>query len=136
MQEQGYTVEGALDAAHVTINSKATSVVIFLLHGSSMQRNDQRWDEGRWKVILTQRPEWRWVGSGRISGQGVSRYCGGDVTLSVLGILLSGSLPILTGVVRFICLKEGTGQENLVCKYDCFDYTIRQALMFVLSRYS
>jgi hypothetical protein len=58
-----------------------------------------------------------------------------EITLSVLGILSSGSLPILTGVVRFICLKEGTSQENLVYKCDCFDYTIRQALMFVLSRY-
>ena len=59
-----------------------------------------------------------------------------EITLSVLGILLSGSLPILTGVVRFICLKECTGQENPVCKCDCFDYTIREALMFVLSRCS
>lgn len=48
-----------------------------------------------------------------------------EITLSVLRILLSGSLPILTGVVRFICLKEGTSQENLVCKYNCFDYTTR-----------
>jgi hypothetical protein len=58
-----------------------------------------------------------------------------EIILSVLGILSSGSLPILTSVVRFICLKEGTSQENPVCKCDCFDYTIRQALMFVLSRY-
>ena len=59
-----------------------------------------------------------------------------EITLLVLGILSSGSLPILTGVVRFICLKECTGQENPVCKCDCFDYTIREALMFVLSRCS
>jgi hypothetical protein len=81
VQERGCTVKGALNAAHVTMNNKATCVVFFLLHDSSMQRNGQRWDGGKWKVISTQRSEWRWVGSGRISGQGVSRYYGGDVSL-------------------------------------------------------
>ncbi|KAF2993764.1 hypothetical protein E8E13_001887 [Curvularia kusanoi] len=32
----------------------------------------------------------------------------------VITILVMGTLPIVTGVVRFICLKVGTGQENLV----------------------
>jgi hypothetical protein len=86
VQERGCTVKGALNATHVTINSKAASVVFFLLHGGSMQHNSQRWDGNRWKVILTQRPEWRWVGSGRISGQGVSRDCGGDVSAFYLAM--------------------------------------------------
>ena len=30
-------------------------------------------------------------------------------------ILILGSLPISTGVIRFICLNVETGQENLVC---------------------
>jgi hypothetical protein len=36
----------------------------------------------------------------------------------VITILVMGTLPIVTGVVRFICLKVGTGQENLVCKFN------------------
>lgn len=28
-----------------------------------------------------------------------------------------GALTIISGIVRFVCLKVGTGQENLVCKY-------------------
>jgi hypothetical protein len=28
-----------------------------------------------------------------------------------------GALPIASGIIRFICLKVGTGQDNLVCKF-------------------
>lgn len=48
------------------------------------------------------------------------------VVLLVKGILRSstgvgltfalGALTIASGIVRFVCLKVGTGQENLVCK--------------------
>jgi hypothetical protein len=31
-----------------------------------------------------------------------------------------GALTIASGIVRFVCLKVGTGQENLVCKYLAF----------------
>jgi hypothetical protein len=31
-----------------------------------------------------------------------------------------GALTIASGIVRFVCLKVGTGQENLVCKYLTF----------------
>jgi hypothetical protein len=27
-----------------------------------------------------------------------------------------GAITIISGIVRFVCLKVGTGQENLVCK--------------------
>ncbi|KAF3029619.1 hypothetical protein E8E12_000869 [Didymella heteroderae] len=37
-----------------------------------------------------------------------------EASTGVLLVLAMGSLPILTGVVRFICLKVGTGQDNLV----------------------
>ena len=57
MHKAGLEAEAALDVAHVTINSKATGVVFFLLQASSMQRNDQRLGSGRWKVILAQRLE-------------------------------------------------------------------------------
>lgn len=39
-----------------------------------------------------------------------------ETSTGVVLTLAAGSLPILSGVVRFICLKVGTGQENLVCK--------------------
>jgi hypothetical protein len=41
-----------------------------------------------------------------------------------------GALAIASGTVRFICLKVGTGQENLVCEYfDClFHYPLVSAL--------
>lgn len=28
----------------------------------------------------------------------------------------TGALPLLAGTIRFICLKVGTGQDNLVCE--------------------
>jgi hypothetical protein len=37
---------------------------------------------------------------------------------AVILTLAMGALPIVTGIVRFICLKVGTGQENLVCRFD------------------
>jgi uncharacterized Tic20 family protein len=41
---------------------------------------------------------------------------------AVILTLAMGALPIVTGIVRFICLKVGTGQENLVCRFEdnCF----------------
>lgn len=38
-----------------------------------------------------------------------------ETSTAVVLTLAMGTLPILTGIVRFICLKIGTGQENLVC---------------------
>jgi hypothetical protein len=43
--------------------------------------------------------------------QGVLRSSAG-VTLT----FALGALTIVSGIVRFVCLKVGTGQENLVCK--------------------
>lgn len=40
-----------------------------------------------------------------------------------IGVTLTfalGALTIISGIVRFVCLKVGTGQENLVCK-SCSD---------------
>ncbi|CAN9196014.1 unnamed protein product [Alternaria alternata] len=37
-----------------------------------------------------------------------------ETSTGVILILAMGALPIVTGIVRFICLKVGTGQENLV----------------------
>jgi hypothetical protein len=52
------------------------------------------------------------------------------VVLLVKGVLRSstgvsltfalGALTIASGIVRFVCLKVGTGQENLVCKFTFF----------------
>lgn len=42
------------------------------------------------------------------------------VLRSSTGVALTfalGALTIASGIVRFVCLKVGTGQENLVCKY-------------------
>jgi hypothetical protein len=44
-----------------------------------------------------------------------------------------GALTIISGIVRFVCLKVGTGQENLVCKSclnlnRCGDGTLTRAL--------
>jgi hypothetical protein len=42
------------------------------------------------------------------------------VLRSSLGVGLTfalGALTIASGIVRFVCLKVGTGQENLVCKF-------------------
>lgn len=41
-----------------------------------------------------------------------------ETSAAVILTLAVGMLPILTGIVRFICLKVGTGQENLVCKFE------------------
>ena len=47
------------------------------------------------------------------------------VLRSSTGVTLTfalGALTIASSIVRFVCLKVGTGQENLVCKYlisDC-----------------
>jgi hypothetical protein len=41
------------------------------------------------------------------------------VLRSSMGVTLTfalGALTIISGIVRFVCLKVGTGQENLVCK--------------------
>ena len=38
-----------------------------------------------------------------------------ETSTAVVLTLAAGALPIATGIVRFICLKVGTGQENLVC---------------------
>lgn len=40
-----------------------------------------------------------------------------EASTAIILILAMGSLPIITGIVRFICLKVGTGQNNLVCKF-------------------
>lgn len=40
-----------------------------------------------------------------------------EASTAMILILAMGSLPITTGIVRFICLKVGTGQDNLVCKF-------------------
>lgn len=40
-----------------------------------------------------------------------------EASTAVILILAMGTLPIITGIIRFICLKVGTGQENLVCKF-------------------
>lgn len=37
-----------------------------------------------------------------------------ETSTAVVLTLVMGMLPIVTGIVRFICLKIGTGQENLV----------------------
>ncbi|USP82173.1 uncharacterized protein yc1106_09447 [Curvularia clavata] len=37
-----------------------------------------------------------------------------ETSTAVVLTLAMGTLPIVTGIVRFICLKIGTGQENLV----------------------
>jgi hypothetical protein len=41
-----------------------------------------------------------------------------ETSTAVVLTLAMGTLPIVTGIVRFICLKVGTGQENLVCRFD------------------
>lgn len=54
----------------------------------------------------------------------------------VVLILAMGTLPIVTGIVRFICLKVGTGQENLVCKFgdQCYA-TANRILIYTLPRH-
>ena len=39
-----------------------------------------------------------------------------EASTGVVLTLAAGSVPMLSGVVRFVCLRVGTGQENLVCK--------------------
>jgi hypothetical protein len=46
-----------------------------------------------------------------------------ETSTAVVLTFAMGTLPIVTGIVRFICLKVGTGQENLVCKFDDHYYT-------------
>jgi hypothetical protein len=63
------------------------------------------------------------------------------VLRSSTGVTLTfalGALTIASGIVRFVCLKVGTGQENLVCKYptlrSCRDVTLDQWLTIYLCR--
>jgi hypothetical protein len=58
-----------------------------------------------------------------------------ETSTGVILILAMGALPIVTGIVRFICLKVGTGQENLVCRFDdCYCTTASCILTRVLHR--
>ena len=52
--------------------------------------------------------------------------------------LVLGSLPICTGVIRFICLNVETGQENLVCtspRACCTAISSKKVLIHYLRRY-
>ncbi|KAI0568502.1 hypothetical protein TUN199_12027 [Pyrenophora tritici-repentis] len=37
-----------------------------------------------------------------------------ETSTAIVLTLAMGTIPIVTGIVRFVCLKVGTGQENLV----------------------
>lgn len=39
-----------------------------------------------------------------------------EPSTGVILTLFMGLLPITSGIIRFVCLKVGTGQDNLVCE--------------------
>lgn len=48
--------------------------------------------------------------------------------------LFVGSLPVISGTVRFICLNVGTGQDNLVCECLATNHTVCNAMAHRLTR--
>lgn len=57
-----------------------------------------------------------------------------ETSTAVALTLAMGTLPIVTGIVRFICLKVGTGQENLVCRFD--DHHCNTEICVLTRRYT
>lgn len=58
-----------------------------------------------------------------------------SVLQSSAGVTLTfalGALTIMSGIVRFVCLKVGTGQENLVCKSNSIGSPVCSLLTFIL----
>ena len=56
-----------------------------------------------------------------------------ETSTAVVLTLVMGMLPIVTGIVRFICLKIGTGQENLVCTFGIYYYIAVTCMLTRLS---
>jgi hypothetical protein len=59
-----------------------------------------------------------------------------EVSTAVFLALAMRTLPIVIGIIRFICLKAGTVEESLICKSDDHYPTIAaRALIRILFKY-